>query len=943
MNNAGTVIVVFAPSGSGSNQLWRGSGASFTQVAPSLAGLCASINDMDDTAYLRANYPTTSITSLVRNSGGTLTILARSDTAPYLFAGTTYLPSLSNSGSAVYLSRGVPGPGTNAGIYIGPSGTTVYNASTGPPLDSYTTASMNDSLTVAFVAQAAGKIGIYRGSTEPLIESGDVVSAGTIQIGLGRPVINSSGTVAFEGSTTGTSSLYTTSDGTAVALVGTGSIQRLALNDSGTVAYRKAMFNIGGVSQGSGLFVGRPGAIDQRVIGLGDALDGSTVHECFLWEEAINNHGQIAFWAHLADGRQGVYRANPMPVLTTLSPSSAAIGGAGFTLTVNGSHFVGGSQVRWNGAVRTTTYISDTQLQAAIPTSDLSSTGTVNITVVNPAPVTGTSNALPFTIGPTMALDKTTVNFGAVTSGTSFLFQTSPQVVRLTQNGAGTITWTATSNQPWLKVSPASGNGSANLALSVAFSGGLPSSGSLTGTVTLSFTGAMTAPGPVTVKLSLLSGTSKEPFGFVDTPIDHSTGVTGAVPFTGWMLDDVEGVRVMICRAAVGAEVAPVDANCAGQAQMFVGFPVFIDLARPDVAALYPEIPLNTRAGWGFMILTNMLPSQGNGTFVFYIWGQDREGHTKLLGTRTITCNNVLATKPFGAIDTPEQGGVASGGAYVNFGWALTPLPKTIPTDGSTISVLVDGVPVGNASYNNFRADIAGLFPGLNNTNGAIGFRVLDTTALTNGTHTIVWVVSDNQGAAEGIGSRFFSVSNGVGALTAAKALTQTAERGTSVLRQESGAIPGRRGWDLSAPLRAFEPDDAGRVVVRSEEVNRIELHLGQGYDAGYLKTNDGLQVLPIGSRIDASGVFTWAPGVGFVGAYDFVFVRADGDEAATRRDVRILLAAKGSGLVGPQVVIDAPRSQQDVAQPFGLGGWAAIPAPPRAPVSRRYTHGHTR
>ena len=78
--------------------------------------------------------------------------------------------------------------------------------------------------------------------------------------------------------------------------------------------------------------------------------------------------------------------------------------------------------------------------------------------------------------------------------------------------------------------------------------------------------------------------------------------------------------------------------------------------------------------------------------------------------------------------------------------------------------MLVDGVAVGTASYNHFRPDIAGLFPGFNNTNGAIGFRVLDTTALTNGLHTIAWVVTDNQGATEGIGSRFFTVSNGAGA-----------------------------------------------------------------------------------------------------------------------------------------------------------------------------------
>lgn len=56
------------------------------------------------------------------------------------------------------------------------------------------------------------------------------------------------------------------------------------------------------------------------------------------------------------------------------------------------------------------------------------------------------------------------------------------------------------------------------------------------------------------------------------------------------------------------------------------------------------------------------------------------------------------AIKPFGTIDTPIQNGVASGAEYTNFGWVLTPLPKTIPVDGTTIGVC--------------RGDIAALFPG---------------------------------------------------------------------------------------------------------------------------------------------------------------------------------------------------------------------------------------
>ena len=72
----------------------------------------------------------------------------------------------------------------------------------------------------------------------------------------------------------------------------------------------------------------------------------------------------------------------------------------------------------------------------------------------------------------------------------------------------------------------------------------------------------------------------------------------------------------------------------------------------------------------------------------------------------------------------------------------------------------------GTVNYNHPRPE-AGGFPGLANTNGAIGFKMIDTTQLTNGRHTISWTVVDNQGAIEGIGSRFFTVSNGTGPLTA--------------------------------------------------------------------------------------------------------------------------------------------------------------------------------
>jgi hypothetical protein len=115
---------------------------------------------------------------------------------------------------------------------------------------------------------------------------------------------------------------------------------------------------------------------------------------------------------------------------------------------------------------------------------------------------------------------------------------------------------------------------------------------------------------------------------------------------------------------------------------------------------------------------------------------------------------------------------------------------------------------------------------------------------------------------------------------------------------------------------------------MRGEEIDRFELALGtltgETY-TGYLRVGDRLESLPIGSRLDAAtGAFTWSPGVGFVGSYDVVFVRSANSRAIARREVRFILQPKGSGHVGAQIVIDTPRWQQDVAQPFALGGWAA-------------------
>ena len=243
------------------------------------------------------------------------------------------------------------------------------------------------------------------------------------------------------------------------------------------------------------------------------------------------------------------------------------------------------------------------------------------------------------------------------------------------------------------------------------------------------------------------------PFGSFDTPADGAGGVTGAIPVTGWALDDIGVTRVEIYRDPLAGE------GTSPNGKVYLGDAVFIPGARGDIEGAYANFPQANRAGWGLQLLTNFLPGSGNGSFTLHAYAYDAEARATLLGSRRITCSNASATIPFGTIDTPGQGQTVSG-TVVNFGWALTPPPASIPSDGSTIWVFVDGAPVGHPVYNQYRSDIATLFPGYANSGGAVGYYMLATSGLANGLHTIAWSVTDSQGRAAGIGSRYFWVQN---------------------------------------------------------------------------------------------------------------------------------------------------------------------------------------
>src|SRR5205823_6455024 len=75
--------------------------------------------------------------------------------------------------------------------------------------------------------------------------------------------------------------------------------------------------------------------------------------------------------------------AAPQPLIGSLSPASATAGGGDFTLTVTGSNFLSWARVRWSGTELSTTFVSGSQLTAAVPARLIANSGAAGVTVTN--------------------------------------------------------------------------------------------------------------------------------------------------------------------------------------------------------------------------------------------------------------------------------------------------------------------------------------------------------------------------------------------------------------------------------------------------------------------------------------------------------------------------------------------------------------------------------
>jgi subtilisin family serine protease len=109
---------------------------------------------------------------------------------------------------------------------------------------------------------------------------------------------------------------------------------------------------------------------------------------------------------------------SPIPAIDSVSPTEAIAYGPDLTLTVNGSGFVRASRVLVNGTSVTTTYVSDTELTATVPASEIAiSDSTLPVSVFTPAPGGGTSSEQSLDLlASTLQVDLTAVNPNDVVS-----------------------------------------------------------------------------------------------------------------------------------------------------------------------------------------------------------------------------------------------------------------------------------------------------------------------------------------------------------------------------------------------------------------------------------------------------------------------------------------------------------------------------------------------
>lgn len=220
----------------------------------------------------------------------------------------------------------------------------------------------------------------------------------------------------------------------------------------------------------------------------------------------------------------------------------------------------------------------------------------------------------------------------------------------------------------------------------------------------------------------------------IDQPNAQNATVVGSTPFVGWAIDD---------NGPINSIAISIDGSKKGNATYGGG--------RPDVCAAFPERAGCPNVGWAFWLDTTLIP---DGAHTIAATATSSNGD-QLTVSAPFTVSNWTTGNPMKVnIDTPNSHSSPFSGSVVFGGWAISSIAAI-----QSVKVAVDGVPAGSGNYGAQRADVCAAFPG---TAGCpnVGWNVaLDTTLLTNGTHTLA-VTATSAAGQSSTATATFSVSN---------------------------------------------------------------------------------------------------------------------------------------------------------------------------------------
>ena len=276
--------------------------APLTTISRSGGGYFVAINDAGMVAFDRATEQDNSGGGLFKGNGGALTTV--------LSEGSVYYPSINNHGSVAFRRVfGIDGPPESfAFVSIGGRMTQIPDSfeSCQPAINNQNT------VMVGRCAPLVGSISISKSGERPTLildSNGDFNS-------LYATTINNHGTIAFFGrKKSGEVGVFTVAGGKINTIASTNGpapsafpsfTSEIALNRNGKVAFSARL-----APERTGIFTG-PNAVTDKVIATGDALFGSTVTVIAFSRDGLNQNGELAFRATLANGEQVVVKATPV-------------------------------------------------------------------------------------------------------------------------------------------------------------------------------------------------------------------------------------------------------------------------------------------------------------------------------------------------------------------------------------------------------------------------------------------------------------------------------------------------------------------------------------------------------------------------------------------------------------------------------------------------------